>query len=347
MRVSRRDALRWIVLGWIAAVSAPAIAAAAEDFTVVLLPDTQIYAENHPETYVAQTEWIKCRAAADNIKIVIHLGDLVQNADAEQEWKNADRAHRVLDGHVPYTVLPGNHDMTEDRQTLLYDKYFPPSRFDNLPFYGGHEGETNRNNYCFFTAAGMNFMVLSLEFAPAEPALQWADAVVAAHPDHRVILATHAYLGVGALAEEGLRIHSRFVRKHANVFLVVCGHNIGVNHQTNSNDAGGKVHEILCDYQGFPNGGDGWLQTLRFVPCENKIHVEAYSPLLKKYNRQPGHAYTLEYVMSAGSPCSCLTPYRARCSTRASGFRVGSRRPAAGRGRRGRGRCRPGSRPPY
>ena len=46
---------------------------------------------------------------------------------------------------------------------------------------------------------------------------------------------------------------------------------------------------------------DGWLQTLRFVPRENKIHVEAYSPLLKKYNRQPGHTYTLEYVMSAGS----------------------------------------------
>ena len=44
MRVSRRDALRWIVLGWIAVVSVPAIAANPEDFTVVLLPDTQYYA---------------------------------------------------------------------------------------------------------------------------------------------------------------------------------------------------------------------------------------------------------------------------------------------------------------
>ena len=301
MQVSRRDVLRWIVLGWIAAVSASAIAATPEDFTVVLLPDTQNYAEKFPETYVAQMEWIKCRAAPDNIQMVIHLGDIVQNADVEQEWKNADRAHRVLDGHVPYTVLPGNHDMIEDRRTPLYDKYFPPSRFDKLPFYGGHEGETNRNNYCFFTAAGMKFMVLSLEHVPTEPVLQWADGVVAQYPDHRVILATHEYLGAGAVVEQGLRIHSHVVRKHPNVFLVVSGHIIGVNHQTRPNDAGGKVHEVLCDYQGLPNGGDGWLQTLRFAPRENKIHVEAYSPLLKEHNRQPGHTYTLEYAMSAGS----------------------------------------------
>ena len=72
------------------------------DFTVVLLPDTQYYSQLYPENYLCQTRWIKERASADNIKFVIHLGDIVHNYNnIEQEWKAADRAHQILDGAVP------------------------------------------------------------------------------------------------------------------------------------------------------------------------------------------------------------------------------------------------------
>ena len=39
--------------------------------------------------------------------------------------------------------------------------------------------------------------------------------------------------------------------------------------------AGGSRVEML-DYQGYLNGGHGWLQILRFVPDEKRIHVEAH-----------------------------------------------------------------------
>ena len=55
-------------------------------------------------------------------------------------------------------------------------------------------GETNDNNYCFFEAAGMKFMVVSLEFAPRDEALKWAAGAIERHPDHRVIVATHCYM---------------------------------------------------------------------------------------------------------------------------------------------------------
>ena len=289
-------------------VGAAGIVAAGQpesSFTVVLLPDTQNYAELHPETYVAQTEWIKSRAETDNVKFVIHLGDIVQTVDAEVEWKVADRAHRVLDGVVPYGMLPGNHDMVHTSEpratsTPLYDKFFPVSRFSDRPWYGGHEGERNADNYCLFEAAGLKFMVLSLEYAPNDATLRWAGGVVDSHKDRRVILATHFYLRLeGREASIGEGIWNKLVRKHANVFMVLCGHVGGVAHQTSTNDAGGKVYEILCDYQSLPNGGDGWLQYLRFVPGENKIHVHSYSPLLDKCNKHPEHTYTLEYDMSA------------------------------------------------
>lgn len=303
-----------VVLAALFVSTGVAAAAEAESFKIVLLPDTQHYSEKHPETYLAQTKWIRQRAKPDNIKFVIHLGDVVQIAKEEKQWQVADAAHKLLDGVVPYSMVPGNHDMDWKKRnitydTKLYDKYFPPARFETCPWYGGHMGRSNSNNYCFFEGGGMKFMVVSLEFAPRDTALAWADYVVKAHPDRRVIVATHYYLRPQGRAKDpkppyglpgnvGEDLWNKYIRKNANITMVVCGHVSGVYHQTSVNDIGKPVHEILCDYQSYPNGGDGWLQTLRFVPAENKITVEAYSPLLDKYNKDPMHTYTLDDDMS-------------------------------------------------
>ena len=90
----------------------------ADPFSVVLLPDTQNYSEKYPETYIAQTLWIRQQLKQDNSKFAIHLGDIVQTAGQEPEWENASLAMRLLDGVVPYSVAPGNHDMiVKDRDT--------------------------------------------------------------------------------------------------------------------------------------------------------------------------------------------------------------------------------------
>ncbi len=302
----------WMAALVVAISLAAPVHGASDEFTVVLLPDTQNYSEKYPETYVAQTEWIKSRVEEDNIAFVIHLGDIVQRPGVEKEWLVADRAHQVLDGAVPYSVVPGNHDMEHvgdkvTRETPLYNKYFPPSRFEKNRWYGGHLGEDNVNNYCLFKAEGMKFLVLSLEFAPSVETLEWASKVLKRHRKRRVIVATHYYMrpegrgtetkpyGLEGAGPEAL--WQTFVSKHRNIFMVVCGHVLGVHHQRSINDAGKPVHEILCDYQGEENGGDGWLQTMRFVPGEDEIHVEAYSPTLKKHNQAPEHTYTLDYEM--------------------------------------------------
>jgi 3',5'-cyclic AMP phosphodiesterase CpdA len=313
-----RRAVSLTAIALIACVVGVSVAEEPADFTIVLLPDTQNYSESFPDTYLAQTEWIKDRAGDDNIKFVIHLGDIVQNYnDAEEEWKVADRAHRVLDGVVPYSVVPGNHDMGMvgkklTRDTLLYNKYFPPGRFDKYPWYGGHYGEGNDNNYCLFDAGGMKFLVLSLELYPRDETLAWAGRVLEEHRDHRVIVATHCYMRPegrdkkGGLAyrmagASGEELWDKFIRKHENIFMAISGHVLGVGLQTNLNDAGLPVHEMLVDYQGLPNGGDGWLRILRFVPSENKIHVKGYSPLLDETNEHSAHTFTLDYQMSSAS----------------------------------------------
>lgn len=285
-------------------------AAAEDSFTVVLLPDTQLYSEKFPDNYVKQTLWIRQQLKADNIKFAIHLGDIVQNPGKENEWKNADRAMAVLDDVVPYSMVPGNHDMqVKTRDSSLYNKYFSPARYKEQKWYGGQMGDTNDNNYCFFEGGGMKFMVISLEFAPRDETLQWAAAVARRHSDHRVIVATHCYMrrtkrdtacatSYKVEGNSGQQMWEKFVRKNPNVFLVVSGHVLGVGLQTSTNDAGGKVFEMLTDYQGLPHGGDGWLRTLKFVPGENKIHVKTYSPVLDKTNDDAKETFSLDYEMT-------------------------------------------------
>jgi len=318
-RLTYRFALSLVLSGILLSLSSGCTSSEKDQasFSVVLLPDTQFYSEKYPGTYLSQTYWIKDRAAEDNIKFVIHLGDIVQSSWVEEQWVNADRAHRVLDGAVPYSIVPGNHDVDKGpnhkgrvRSTKFFDKYFPPSRFAGNEWYGGTMEEgNNRNNYCFFEACGMKFIVISLEYAPRDKTLEWAGRLLKKYPNRRAILATHYHLrsdGRGSNPERcglsgnvGQDLWDKFIRKHANLFMVVCGHIHGTYHQTDTNNAGGKVHEILCDYQSGPNGGDGWLQILRFVPGENRIDVIAYSPLLDQYNKDLKHTYSLDYDMGA------------------------------------------------
>jgi hypothetical protein len=282
---------------------------ANEVFTVVLLPDTQFYSEKYPETFVAQTMWIRERAKADNTKFVVCLGDIVQNAHVEDEWLKAHEAARILDGVVPYSSVPGNHDLVVKdkvitRDSTLYNKYFGVERFRKEPWYGGHAGASNDNNYCTFRAADRDFLVLSLEFAPRDEMLTWAAEVCQKHPAHNVILATHSYLNlqgrttgqakVDSSANSGQQIWNKLISKQPNIFMVACGHVGGVNLLLSKNDAGGQVIEILTDYQNLEQGGLGWLRTMKFVPAENKIYVDAYSPLLKQHNPDPKHTHTID-----------------------------------------------------
>jgi len=58
------------------------------------------------------------------------------------------------------------------------------------------------------------------------------------------------------------------------------------------------VIEILTDYQNLEQGGLGWLRTMKFVPAENKIYVDAYSPLLKQHNPDTKHTHVIDLDFS-------------------------------------------------
>ena len=324
-------------------------------FTLIVLPDTQGYADvRHKETqkhwpsigdqrscFFKQTEWIKENKQKRNIVMVVHVGDITQTQH-EEEWEIADIAFKTIDNHVPYILCSGNHDMgyslkhreTSHSRTSLFGSYFPPSRFTNNPLYETHfdkkkslhfygKGEIE-NYYLFLKAGGMKFLVITLEFKPRDETLVWANKVVAAHPDCRIIVVTHSYLtrkkgqlsGVdhyGVKGNSGKSIWEKFVSQHKNIFLTLSGHDME-NLLTSQGKHGNTVHQVQADYWYWDipkiKAGSGFLRIMTFYPNKNSIEVQTYSPVLDEFLTRPKSNFLLDYTMADKSEQSSDTSGR-------------------------------------
>ena len=73
-----------------------------ENFTIIVLPDTQYYLESYPWVFDNQTQWIVDNIENMNIIFVTHLGDVVDEWNDLDQWENANRSLSTLDGNVPF-----------------------------------------------------------------------------------------------------------------------------------------------------------------------------------------------------------------------------------------------------
>jgi len=174
-----------------------------------------------------------------HIVFVTHLGDVTNDGDSDSsEWDVADTAMSYLeDPHttglpwgVPYGIMPGNHDQTLDvGTTVFYNEYFGSARFSGRGYYGGHYGSNNNNNYEFFSAGGMDFIIIHLENNPGSAAISWADNLLKTYSNRRAIVSSHAILYSGNPASfdsEGTNIYNG-LKSNPNLFLMLCGHEDG------------------------------------------------------------------------------------------------------------------------
>lgn len=170
---------------------------AKKPFTFIVMPDTQSYAKDFPDVFRIQVEWIA--AHADSIAFVMHLGDIVTNSASTVQW-DAAKVMYFLDGRVPYVMAVGNHDLgthgnSDNRNSTLFNQYFPYQKHSKAPSFGGaYEVGKMENAFYTFEAGCINWLVLALEFGPRNKVLDWASTIIAQHPNHKVILDTHAYM---------------------------------------------------------------------------------------------------------------------------------------------------------
>ncbi|WP_405218042.1 PKD domain-containing protein [Agrococcus sp. Ld7] len=322
-----------LVLGLGLPAPATAAPAATDPFTLVVLPDTQNYSYANEAVLDAQLTWVRDSMADLDTAFVMQVGDLVSDWDNSRHWSNVSGAFEILDdADVPYTVLPGNHDFDEATGDMsAFNSHFPPSRHSEAAWntaerhYGGYLGQSqfgpdpidrgNADNYALFSAGGTDFLVLNLEWEAPGYALDWADRVLAAHPDRTVIMATHSFLTVNGLrmttpqrpgGTPTAALWEEFVSTHCQIQLVVAGHSnvgdLGEANRADLNSCGQPVQQILTDYQSRANGGDGWLRTYTFDPSANTMRASTYSPTLDRFETDANSAFTVPFELTEATP---------------------------------------------
>ncbi|MGI5820285.1 MAG: hypothetical protein ACOX9R_19535 [Armatimonadota bacterium] len=278
-------------------------------FTVVMIPDTQDYADGASpsgeytgqEVYHAITQWIVDNRESQRIVFASHVGDIVNRATAREEWEVARAALDRLHGVVPYGLSPGNHDMnTSTGEKPLFEEFFGADRFEGFEWYGGTP-DNNGNSYQLVSAEGVDLLFLHLECNAPDDVLEWAGGVLEEHADRRAIITTHMWLGPvvhwgdhsyheipkgrmqwikchreGERGNTPQQIWDKLLRFHPNVMMVLCGDQRSTQalrmQTVGLHD--NVVHEVLSDIR------DGYIRLLRFHPAENRIEVMTYSPTL-------------------------------------------------------------------
>ncbi len=298
-----------------------------DSFTIAVLPDTQNYCQMSPEGFYAQTQWLVDNKESWNIKAVLHLGDIT-NRNSPAQWDIALQAMSHLDGHVPYCMVPGNHDYSingngKDRTTLL-NKYFPVEKARAESCFGGtydKEPSHMENTYHLFTVSNRSFIVLALEFGPRADVVRWANEIVTKYSDREAILITHAYVyydetrydwkqygskqkwnphsygmarTTGNDVMDGEELWKNLICQHENFILTLNGHVLGdgLGRLSTKTPGGRDVHQMLVNFQMKPNGGDGWLRLLEFRR-DRIVSVTDYSPTLHQVNTSPQNQFNL------------------------------------------------------
>ena len=288
--------------------------------TVVVLPDTQEYTYRFLDIFPAQTRWIVEQKSARNIAAVLHVGDLIYHTESEAEWAVASSSMRVLDGVVPYVIVPGNHDTESNRAGPINDHFAPVT----MPWITGTmtAGQIE-NNYTVIDIGPQKWLILGLEFGPRDAVLTWADTVLKTYPTLPTIILTHAYLAgdvrydyatYGASQpyyprwynftptegiNDGEDIWQKLIVSNPNVRLVLSGHLNGAGRLTSPRADSPPVHQMLSCYQWLhfntadDRGGSGYLRTLEFDYVKKEIRVQTYSPYLDKFLTDDENQFTV------------------------------------------------------
>jgi predicted phosphodiesterase len=252
-------------------------------FTIVALPDTQMYSALGQIEFKKQIEWVLANAADKNIVFVTHLGDVVDDGTDDAQWADAlDALNPLLaQDWLPFSIVRGNHD---DPGYFLEN--LPLSLMQSKPWFVA----ASPSGLCQaqkFKVQQAWFLHIGFQVWPTEAELEWADELLN-RPSLQgmpVIVSTHDYLDTGGKSVAGRTIWDAFVKDNPLVFMVLCGHVADERAFIDYNSFDLPVYEMLSDYQQFrPFGGNGLMRLITIDPVGDSIGVRTFSPYFQYEN---------------------------------------------------------------
>lgn len=185
-------------------------------FSVVVIPDTQIYADRYPDTLLRHGEWILEHAEELDIRFVSHVGDIVNDGNSVAQWDAAKRAFSGLrDAGIPHGYSPANHDVgtwgtwsldvdtscmarPDEKPTLdcgmtNYKEAFGNHLVDQQPWFAGGS-PSGQSSMQTLDAEGLKLAWIHLPMDPPEDEVAWAESMLDAHPDRLFTITTHRWM---------------------------------------------------------------------------------------------------------------------------------------------------------
>lgn len=193
--------------------------------------------------------------------------------------------------------------------------------FKDKPWYvDSYKGGANSAQ--IFTAGGYTFLHITLEMQAGDDVVDWAKSVMTKYLGLPTIFTTHDYLSVEGKRwgnpildfssadpdhhNDAQQMWDKLYGQHAQIFMVLCGHQHGQSHRVDSNIDGGLVYQVLADYQDRAQVsidssqghnqvtrkpeqiGDGWFRLMQFDLNKQRpiITVKTYSTHYKNFSSE-------------------------------------------------------------
>ncbi len=305
-------------------------------YSFAVIGDTQWLSKYKPEKMEGIYDWLLANKDSKKIQHVFGLGDITEDwntTNKEAEWIRAQQYISKLDGKLSYSLVRGNHD-----ESKYFEKYFANDTYMSQ-FDGFMNGDDICNSYKLVTIGQTKYLFMTLDFGAGDEMLDWANEVVLAHPDYRVIVTTHGYQsfdgehisndnvpssgGTGSVNDvdtsvgdnkdrtynTGKQIWEKFISQHPNIFLVMNGHTPDDDIlvlQTEGNH-GNVVTQLLIDAQWMDpqKDGVGMVAMLYFSEDGSEMAVEWISTdQVNYYNKyyKECNQFTLDLTDSFNAP---------------------------------------------
>jgi len=294
-------------------------------YSFAVIGDIQSMTYYYPELLVKQFEWIRDNKDEKKIAFSIGLGDITEkNTDAE--YQKVIESYNKIDGVVPFSIIRGNHERTSDNSTAMYDKYITYERYgDEIT---GSMDDTMHNTYRIIKIGKVKYMFMNLDLVLSDEAIEWANEIIAEHPECHVIVSTHAYKNMGGsyltLATSGkfgvqndsVVLWDRLLSQHENIVMMLYGHSPKDTiwkKQRNDTVHGNTVTEMLINPSETDKnyGGGGFIAMFYFSEDGEQLDVRYYSTAKDAFfmsNNQfhltldtPGVAEFTDVIMNVGA----------------------------------------------
>ncbi|MBM6937484.1 choice-of-anchor I family protein [Pseudoflavonifractor phocaeensis] len=284
-----------------------------DNYNFVLIPDTQNTVEYRPDVMDAAIDELIASVDALNIKGVIHLGDVVDDAGDARQYNNAkDIFYQLPEAGVKFLVQPGNHDNWAGNGSS-YWHYFGQDSKEYMSLTSSYLTPKAWSGAMFVEAGSYTYLILSLaceggktSWNPTSGELEWFESMLQQYPNCPTIVTRHDIQNCSdtqpsaiQLSGEGEKLWD-IVKKYPQVFMMVGGHSHGSGVEVLQNDAGQDVISILTDLQFSYNGGNGWFRYLEFDEDADKIYYSVYSPYAASLDEDEKTFFDVNFLTGPG-----------------------------------------------